>query len=167
MARRDNRGEREKDLNLITELYTKGRSYREIAFEVNQAHGRRITYQTVSNEIKKVLKEWEKSRNEIIDHQKYIELAKLDRLERTYWEGYEKSCNPVKKQTTKKKGSVNGPNNIEREDTEQTRIGDIRFLDGVKACIIERCKIFGNYAKTQIELDINPFEELMKNASKK
>ncbi len=166
MARRENRGEREKDLNLITELYTKGRSYREIAFEVNQRHGRRITFQTVSNEIKKLLKEWADSRNEIIDHQKYIELAKIDRLERTYWEGYENSCNPVKKSITKKKGTPKGVNDIETTNNEESRVGDPRFLDGIKWCIEQRNKIFGNYATTRIDIDINPFEELMKTASK-
>lgn len=172
MPRRDNRGEREKDLNLITELYTKGRSYREIAHEVNQRHGRRITYQTVSNEIKKLLKEWEKSRNEIIDHQKFIELAKIDRLERTYWDGYEKSCNPVKKSTTKKKGSVKDSKDInvkdvERVDNEETRIGDPRFLDGIKWCIEQRCKIFGINAPQKFDLETNLFQELMKSASNK
>ena len=73
------KGERQHDLNLIAELYTKGRSYREIAFEVNERHGRNISYVTVSNEVKKLLKEWKDSREEIIDHQKYIDLEKIDR----------------------------------------------------------------------------------------
>lgn len=165
MARRVNRGEREADLNLITELYTKGRSYREIAFEVNQRNGRNITYQTVSNEIKKLLREWEKSRNEIIDHQKFVELAKIDRLERTYWDGYEKSCQPVKKSTTEKKGNVKQVNDIKTVSNEETRVGDPRFLDGVKWCIEQRCKIFGINAPQKFDVDINPFEELMKRAS--
>lgn len=165
MARRDNRGEREKDLNLIAELYTKGRSYREIAFEVNERHGRRITHQTVSNEIKKLLKEWESSRNEIIDHQKFVELAKIDRLEKTYWEGYEKSCAPVKKSSTKKKGTPNKVNDVERIDNEESRVGDPRFLDGIKWCIEQRCKIFGINAPQKFDVETNLFQELMKSST--
>jgi sigma54-dependent transcription regulator len=165
MARRVNKGEREADLNLITELYTKGRSYREIAFEVNQRHGRKITYQTVSNEIKKLLKEWEKSRNDIIDHQKTVELAKIDRLEKTYWDGYEKSCQPVKKTSTKKKGSVKQVNDVEMVSNEETRVGDPRFLDGIKWCIEQRCKIFGINAPQKFDVETNMFQELMKSAT--
>lgn len=165
MARRGNKGEREADLNLITELYTKGRSYREIAFEVNQRHGRKITYQTVSNEIKKLLKEWEKSRNEIIDHQKFVELAKIDRLEKTYWDGYDKSCQPVKKTSTKKKGSVKQVDNVEMVSNEETRVGDPRFLDGIKWCIEQRCKIFGINAPQKFDVETNMFQELMKTAT--
>jgi hypothetical protein len=164
MARRS-KGERERDLNLITELYTKGRSYREIAFEVNQRHGRSITYQTVSNEIKKLLKEWKESREDIIDHQKYIELEKIDRLERTYWDGYEKSCQPVKKSSTKKKGSVQGVNDIEMIGSEETRVGDPRFLDGVKWCIEQRCKIFGINAPQKFDVETNMFQQLMQSAT--
>ena len=159
------KGERQEDLNLIAELYTKGRSYREIAFEVNERHGRSITYQTVSNEIKKLLKEWEKSRNEIIDHQKFIELAKIDRLEKTYWDGYEKSCQPVKKSSTKKKGSVNGPSDIEMVGSEETRVGDPRFLDGIKWCIEQRCKIFGINAPQKYDVETNFFQQLMQSAT--
>lgn len=165
MARRGNKGEREADLNLITELYTKGRSYREIAFEVNKRHGRKITYQTVSNEIKKLLKEWEKSRNEIIDHQKFVELAKIDRLEKTYWDGYDKSCQPVKKTSTKKKGSVKQVDNVEMVSNEETRVGDPRFLDGIKWCIEQRCKIFGINAPQKFDVETNLFQELMKTAT--
>ena len=165
MARRGNKGEREADLNLITELYTKGRSYREIAFEVNQRHGRKITYQTVSNEIKKLLKEWEKSRNEIIDHQKFVELAKIDRLEKTYWDGYDKSCQPVKKTSTKKKGSVKQVDNVEMVSNEESRVGDPRFLDGIKWCIEQRCKIFGINAPQKFDVETNMFQELMKTAT--
>lgn len=165
MARRGNKGEREADLNLITELYTKGRSYREIAFEVNQRHGRKITYQTVSNEIKKLLKEWEKSRNEVIDHQKFVELAKIDRLEKTYWDGYDKSCQPVKKTSTKKKGSVKQVDNVEMVSNEETRVGDPRFLDGIKWCIEQRCKIFGINAPQKFDVETNMFQELMKTAT--
>ena len=165
MARRGNKGEREADLNLITELYTKGRSYREIAFEVNQRHGRKITYQTVSNEIKKLLKEWEKSRNEIIDHQKFVELAKIDRLEKTYWDGYDKSCQPAKKTSTKKKGSVKQVDSVEMVSNEETRVGDPRFLDGIKWCIEQRCKIFGINAPQKFDVETNMFQELMKTAT--
>lgn len=165
MARRGNKGEREADLNLITELYTKGRSYREIAFEVNNRHGRKITYQTVSNEIKKLLKEWEKSRNEIIDHQKFVELAKIDRLEKTYWDGYDKSCQPVKKTSTKKKGSVKQVDNVEMVSNEETRVGDPRFLDGIKWCIEQRCKILGINAPQKFDVETNLFQELMKTAT--
>lgn len=164
MAHRS-KGEREHDLTLIAELYTKGRSYREIAHEVSQRTGRSITHTTVSNEIKKLLKEWEASRNEIIDHQKFIELAKIDRLEKTYWDGYEKSCQPVKKSTTKKKGTPNQISDIEKTDNEENRIGDPRFLDGIKWCIEQRCKIFGINAPQKFDVETNLFQELMKSAT--
>lgn len=159
------KGERQQDLNLIAELYTKGRSYREIAFEVNERHGRNISYVTVSNEVKKLLKEWKESREEIIDHQKYIDLEKIDRLEKTYWDGYEKSCQPVKKSSTKKKGSIQGVNDIEMTGSEETRVGDPRFLDGIKWCIEQRGKIFGYSAPQKFDVETNMFQQLMQSAT--
>ena len=164
MARR-RKGEREKDLALIAELYTKGRSYREIAFQVNEQHGRSITYQTVHNEVKKLLKEWKENREEVIDHQKFIELEKIDRLEKTYWDGYEKSCQPVKKSSTKKKGSAKGPSDFEMIGNEESRVGDPRFLDGVKWCIEQRCKLFGINAPQKFDVETNLFQQLMQSAS--
>ncbi len=164
MSRRKN-GEREIDLQLISELFTKGKSFREIASEVNQLHGRKITHVTVFNEVKHLLADWKKDREQLIDYHKTIELEKINRLEKTYWDAWERSIAGVKKSDVKKKGSPSTVDIVEKRDVEQTGLGDPRYLDGVQWCIEQRCKILGINAPTKHDFQGNLFLELMKAAS--
>lgn len=158
-------GEREYDLQLITELFCKGRSFREIAAEVNQLHGRNITHQTVFNEVKQMLRSWKKDREKLIDYHKTIELEKINRLEKTYWDAWEKSVQGHKRSEVKKHGSPSNVDKVEKRDFEETTIGDPRFLDGVQWCIEQRCKILGINAPTKHDFQGDLFLELMKVAS--
>jgi hypothetical protein len=165
MAKLRTKGEREHDMLLISELFTKGKSFREIAFEVNQQHGRNITHVTVFNDVKHILEVWKKDREKLIDYHKTIELEKINRLEKTYWEAWEKSIQSVKKSEVKKHGSPQSVDKVEKRDFEETGQGDPRYLDGVQWCIEQRCKILGINAPTKHDFQGNLFLELMKTAT--
>jgi len=165
MAWTRSKGEREHDKQLIAELFTKGKSFREIAAEVNQLHGRNITHVTIFNDVKDLLNDWKKDRDKLIDYHKTIELEKINRLEKTYWEAWEKSIQGVKKSEVKKHGSPSSVDKIEKRDSEETGLGDPRYLDGVQWCIEQRCKILGINAPTKHDFQGNLFLELMKTAT--
>jgi hypothetical protein len=58
--------------------------------------------------------------------QRAKELARLDNLERTYWEAYERSCQ-----------------RSETASEKQQRDGNPRFLEGIQRCVALRCQILG------------------------
>ena len=159
--------ERESDLNIESELYLKGQSFRAIAEHMNTNFRRKLTHVTVFNDIKFVLSQWEESRNKFIDHHKTIELEKLNILERTYWEAWEKSTRDTVVSQTKKKGSPKSVDNVEKTEQDRFNMGDPRYLQGIERCIEARCKILGLNAPKEIkgEFSGNLFFELMKEAS--
>lgn len=114
-------------------MYLRGQYQTEIAEHLG------VDQATVSRDLAELRKEWlERSINHI-DQKKAIELAKLDQLELTYWDAWERSGEPFKS-TTEEEGGRYGPKTIEK--TEE-RVGDPRFLDGILRCIERRCAIIG------------------------
>lgn len=96
---------------------------------------------TISNDVKWCRKQWQASAVFNFDEAKGRELAKLDLLEKTYWEAWEES--KVEKQTTKtRRVDSNSPSTM-AEATKTKRDGDPRLLDGVMKCITKRCQILG------------------------
>jgi hypothetical protein len=103
----------------------------------------------------------------MIDHHKSIELEKLNILERTYWEAWEKSQTDTTISQTKKKGSPKSVDSIEKIENERYSTGDPRYLQGIERCIEQRCKILGLNAPKEIkgEFSGNLFFDLMTKAS--
>ncbi len=167
MAKSRTKVEREHDLQVESELYLKGQSFRAIAVYMNDQFKRKVNHVTVFNDIKLVIQQWEESRNAMIDHHKSIELEKLNILERTYWEAWEKSQTDTTISQTKKKGSPKSIDNIEKIENERYNTGDPRYLQGIERCIEQRCKILGLNAPKEIKGEIsgNLFFDLMTKAS--
>ena len=167
MAKSRTKVEREHDLQVEADLYLKGQSFRAISVYMNDQYGRKINHVTVFNDIKFVITEWEHSRNAMIDHQKSIEIEKLNILERTYWDAWVKSQTDVIVFQTKKKGSPKMVDNIEKIEAEKSNPGDPRYLQGIERCIEQRCKILGLNAPKEIKGEIsgNLFFDLMTKAS--
>lgn len=135
----------------VAELYLHGASQYDIAQElgVNQA--------TISRDLQELRKEWlERSINHI-DQKKAIELAKLDRLEMTYWDGYVRSMQDAEINVTEQVGNRRRPRpnepeppaegiipqSIKKIKRTEGRVGNPAFLDGVLKCITKRCEILG------------------------
>ena len=164
MARRT-RAERERDMVTVAELYLKGRHQFDIRDAVNEQYPpeKHITQQTISKDIKRLHQRWLESELIDINEAKNRELERIDLLERTYWEAWERSCEDAEVQTRKTKGAVKqladdaGGGNVfvaerpaETVATKKGQVGDPRFLQGVQWCITQRCAILGVEAPKKI-----------------
>jgi len=110
------------------------------------------TQAQVSRDLKAIQELWAEKATEAIDQKKAEELAKIDKLERTYWEGWERSIEAFKAKIVKGKKSKagKGAEDIEQTLKEEERVGDPRFLAGVQWCIDKRLKLFGLEAPQKI-----------------
>lgn len=134
--------QRENDLVLISELYLKGKTQAEIA-EVLKLDQSQISYDLATLRTR-----WAAQTVYNLDQLKAQELEKIDTVERTYWQGWERSLQErtkTRQYVDKEKAKAT----IEKE----TAVGDPRFLDGVLKCIERRCKILGIDAPAEVSLD--------------
>lgn len=166
MARIRKPHEVERDRNYVTEYYLKGYSTRAIAKQIIQRVANEypdalytITHKTVSFDIKHLLKQWFEDRIHDINNQKLIELTKIDRLEQTYWEAWEKSVDNHKKMIKKAKGATGSakPDYQEVTEMEIREFGEPRYLQGIERCIDKRCKLLGLDAPIKMEQQDNSF----------
>lgn len=134
----------------VAELYLKGWPQHKIAerIKVNQSQ--------VSRDLKYLSQKWQESALNDIDAIKARELAKIDQLERHYFEGWERSIRKQRIEKTKKtktgrKAAIN-----ETAKEEKEMVGDPRFLDGVLKCIAKRAEILGLDSPQKSELTFNP-----------
>lgn len=167
--------QRERDLVTVAELYLKGCTQQYIAGVVSEEYeDETLTRQQIGYDIKKLIKRWQKSQLVDIDQAKTSELAKINHLERTYWDAWERSCEDAETVTQKTKGVVQRRQDddgafvserpAEATKTSKGQAGDPRFLTGVMTCIDRRCKILGIDAPKQlrqqtITVDMNEWTE--------
>jgi predicted transcriptional regulator len=162
--------ERESDLVKIAGLYFQGKTQADIAKELT------ITQQQVSYDLKSLQTRWVEAGKELIDAAKGRELAKIDNLEREYWQAYKLSQKEFRSVSAKRNRIAvpeveNGKTvtktgkitelNVKREN----RVGDARYLSGVAWCIERRCKLLGLDApiKTDNKVEIlDPYSEVIK-----
>jgi hypothetical protein len=75
------------------------------------------------------------------------ELAKIDNLELTYWQAWQRSTENKEVESTKViesgKGEDRKPERLEAATRSEGQAGDPRFLQGVQWCIERRCKLLG------------------------
>lgn len=116
--------QREADLLKMAGLYFQGKSQVDIAKELN------ITQQQVSYDLKQLQTRWVEAALEKIDAAKGRELAKIDYLERIYFQQWEVSQKLI---------LLPDKTTIEVKDAP----GNLRCLEGVQWCIQQRVKIIG------------------------
>lgn len=144
----------ERDRQHIADWYLQGLTQAVIAERINTDPEREytLTQQTISNDIRRLQELWLKSSVRDFDEIKAKELAKIDRLEREYWRGWERSCEDA--ETVRQEGSKDdeGQPGVDKiVKTAKGQAGDPRFLAGVERCIERRCKIFGIDAPTEVK----------------
>ena len=122
-------------------MYLQGRTQTDIAEEVG------VDQSTVSRDIAALQEAWRESSLVDIDEAKARELAKVDRLEREYWDAWERSCEDA--ETLRQEGSSEKPSKVVK--TSHPRNGDPAFLRGVQWCIERRCKIIGVDAPSELK----------------
>jgi hypothetical protein len=119
----------------VATLYIQQRSMREIAAAVGCSVG------TVCTDMKANHAAWLASRVDKEGQGAAIELARIDRLEREYWDAWERSCKDSEKRQAR---TVQGDKpRQEASKTEEGRDGNPRFLEGVQWCIRQRCELLG------------------------
>lgn len=152
MARpRRTKEQRERDRAFVAELYLKGETQAAIA----RALAARfypgeppLSQRQISYDIEALHKLWVKTQIHNVDQLKARELARIDKLERTYWAAWERSLLDAETVTEKGKGRGAGrtpvrPSQFEKTVQRRGQAGDPRFLQGVQWCIERRCAILG------------------------
>jgi hypothetical protein len=139
--------ERERDLRDVAALYLHGLTQHEIAQRLS------VSRQQIGYDLKTLQRRWQESALADFHAKKAAELAKVDELERTYWEAWERSCQVREVTTTE----LTQPSEAPTEDTrrkagvrKEPRDGNPEFLRGVERCIELRCKITGAFAALKI-----------------
>lgn len=140
----------DRDRKRIAELYLKRWLQVDIAEEL------KIDQSTVSRDLAAIREQWRKSTLIDFNEAKARELARIDNLEMTYFEAWDRSLDPFKSKVIKAKGNPKTEEEL-KANAEQTlktedRNGDPRFLQGVQWCIEQRCQILGIYAAVKQEI---------------
>lgn len=122
----------------VARLYLRGIHQADIASELS------VSQATISNDLKAIRTEWRGDRVSNIEELTNQELSKIAELERTYWDGWQRSVGEVVTVTEKtiKIGEEQTPALEVTTRTEQ-KVGDKAFLDGVMKCIDARTKLLG------------------------
>ena len=139
--------ERERDLREMAALYLRGLSHHEIAQRLN------VSRQQIGYDLKVLQRRWQESAVADFDARKAAELARVDELERTYWEAWERSCQAREVTTQEKTHGGDGPADelrLKAGVRKEQRDGNPEFLRGVERCVELRCKITGAFAAVKI-----------------
>lgn len=129
-----------------------------------------VTRPAITNIVEKLEAEWIERRHNAMDAHFGRQLAKLDRLEAEYWEGWRrsqveravKSSRQVKRNggrtTLDADGNVSAVTPTELTEASlrtETALGNPAFLAGVERCIQERSRLLGLYAPEQIDAHVS------------
>jgi hypothetical protein len=149
-GRRQTKFERENNLQRIADFYLRGWRQVDIAAEV------KLTQQQIAYDLKVIQQRWRESSIVDMNEAKQRELARIDVLEREYWDAWERSQGERSKMRQTRRGEDQSLS-VEKE----IPVGNPAFLAGVQWCIAERSKILGLYAATQNEISGKGGHELV------
>jgi len=160
-------------LEIVSELYKRGNSYRKIQSEVMQRLGLdSYSLSTVKKDVQTLLAEWKENRLNDISEAVQLELERIDDAVRELWEQWEKSKQDYTKTAHKKKGAPVSYKEsketkiqtfqTEKTETEVIRLGDVSYLQEIRAQLSERRKLLGLYAPEKIQGDLSFASLLMK-----
>ncbi len=145
-----NRIEREQALAQVAEMYLHGRTQASIGQELG------VSQQQVSYDLKILQGRWQKSAMMNMEAVKARELAKVDTLEREYWQAWEASKGEQQRSVIEKSANADIP--ARARVWKENRNGDPRFLDGIQWCIERRCKILGIDAPTKVDMRVQDLD---------
>ena len=172
MARtRRKKAQREADLLEISRMYVRGVTQLEIAAALE------VSQQQISYDFQELQRRWAKASMVIISEAKGKELAKLDALEREYWEAWARSREHKESRTTEMSNETEAQ--LEMFPPEKVIIlpgtkvtirqegqcGDPRYLEGILRCVAKRAEILGLDAPKKFSgPDGKPVEFILKLA---
>jgi transposase len=165
------RQQRERDKNILVELYVKGYPQHEIAKRLGVSAGQ------VSSDWNKLIREWEETRFAELDRYRHEQLKRIDMIEREMWAAWELSKTLKKTSSTKSKSGEfvtkkDKKKNISPatafiagigvgdDDDDLPKVseekywrasvteedptgGDMQFMNGIMWCVSERTKLLG------------------------
>jgi len=180
------KADQERDRGRIEELYLEGKSHQEIADILSSEREYPVSRAIISNETQALLKYWRERAVTATEQKVALELAKLDNLEKVYWEAWERSLQvqSIIEKTEHDDSEDRSLGEEEKEDgryrkgkkkrekrgvktTLLTTVGEPKFLAGVERCILLRLKIFGvgetktitiNWKKQAEDVGLDPGE---------
>lgn len=157
-------------LEIVSQLYKRGYSYRKIREEVM----RRLdlsTYSisTVQKDIDTLLKEWRENRINDTNDLLELELARIDETVKELWEQWEKSKEDYTRSTRTQKGAPvrnegneNGSQgqgeerlrtfSVERKTQNVVGLGNTAYIAEIRQQLAERRKLLGLYAPEKRDL---------------
>ncbi len=135
-----------------------------VADKIGEEIKRKPSISMISKHISAAIKQWEKQNSELIEKHKYIELAKIDNLEATYWDAWYRSLQP-QRVIQERKTPIALPDGRQTKKAVKYQVnevvesfregpGDPKFLTGVEWCINKRLEVLGNIAPQVIEANI-------------
>jgi hypothetical protein len=132
-------------------LLMEGYNVQQIVVKMQETRKYRVTDSWIYKYIEKMKDEWRLSAQVNIHEVQMKELAKIDNLERTFWEAWYVSWNERKKEYMEQ---VEGwrEKKVAKIEKEYP-LGDVQYLQGVEWCITQRCKIYGLEAPTKTQID--------------
>ena len=138
--------ERLRHLTDVARLYCQGMFQHEIAQETG------VSRSQIQYDLDVIRRQWRDSAIRDFDAVKAEQLGKIDRLERTYWAAWERSCGDAKVDTTKAKKDEKNGQTVEKATRVEGQVGDASYLQGVERCIKLRSQILGLNAPIKSEL---------------
>lgn len=146
---------REERMNRTLELYLRGQSYSQIAKALPAAKS------TVAKDIAAIREEWRRSRSDELGHALLMELARIDAMERECWAQWEASKTEevitraetgveVGKDATGRQ--VRTPISEKVIRSTRLRNADPRYMDTIRWCVEQRCKLLGLLAPNGVPL---------------
>jgi hypothetical protein len=132
-----------KDREEIARLYLQRMTQREIGERLG------LSRQQVGYDLEAIRQEWLKSSLVNFDARRAEELARIDRMEREYWDAWETS-KKEKETTTSEQVNKGGGEQTKAAIRKVEQTGDPRYLAGVERCVDRRCKLLGLNAPLEI-----------------
>lgn len=143
-------------IDIISQLYKRGYSYREIQQEVKtRLNLEHYSLQTVHKDIQTMLQEWRETRIENVEHSVQLELERIDEVTKEAWNAWEKSKNDYERKKAKQQrvpviegegGEGSEIVKMEQQREEVICYGDPRYLEVIHKNSVERRKLLGLYA---------------------
>lgn len=164
--------ERERDLADIARYYLGGMTHQEITDKLNSEREYTLSRRMVSKDVGVIWVRWRESYIMDANELRVRELTKLDKLEITYWEAWDRSVKDIvtvkQDKTADKvahglnaKGETSDTDQELRPSYERTKtttekkqsVGDVKFLEGIERVIEKRCKILGLFAAKNVNIN--------------
>ena len=126
----------------VADLYLHGKTQIEISEIVG------VKQPTISQDLKKIQKQWRESAVRDFDLAREMEIQKIDRVEREAWAAWERSKLPSQAATT-----TDGEHDRKTRRHVKNQCGDPRFLEQVNKCTASRRALLSLDAPTRMEVE--------------